>query len=45
MFDKFFAQGVAVDAQPLCCNGLVLFGMAHDGFEQGFFCRVHKNVV
>ena len=45
MFEKLFAQRIAVQAQPLGGARLVLVGLRHHRFQQRFFHRADQHVV
>ena len=45
VFEQFFAQGVAVDAQPLRRFALVLVGAFHYQFQQGRFNHAQQHIV
>jgi hypothetical protein len=45
VLQQFFAQGIAVQAQPQGGLGLVVVGLGHHHFQQGFLDRAHQHVV
>ena len=45
MLNQFFAQGIAIQSEPLGGSRLVLVGLYHHGLKQGFFDNANHHVV